>query len=455
MKKKIINILVAGIFLLLALSPVISSVSTKNSTGEDEDCLKNAMEPFFKTYSDYYQDVYTQLEFKKYSPEIYENKPNVVFYDPEYVIVKLTEFGQTVKIFAETGLWPVDNIPELNSLLYFLNNGMTVDEFIALVEPLTDVEWAECNTLWDTNWIPNDPLFNQQWALDMIDCPQAWDKIKGSDSINLAIIDSGIDYNHPDLKNVIKGPDYVNHDDDPMDDYGHGTHCAGIAGATMNNGIGIAGVADVTLMAVKVMDSEGWGKTWGIAKGMIWATLNEAWVISMSLGSYYPSLLLDLACVYSVAEGPLKNPTVVVAAAGNEGLSNPCFPARFKTVISVGAVGQNYQQTSFTNKAFIYAPGDEILSTFPGNQYKKYSGTSMACPHVAGVAALICLQHNTRNFIKVKVILDLTAKNDVVNAALAVSKTRNAHYFNMLRAGFLFKLFSILIEKYVNLDNRM
>ena len=213
--------------------------------------------------------------------------------------------------------------------------------------------------------------------------------------INVAIIDTGINYGHPDLGNNYKGGyDFVNDDDNPMDDNGHGTHCAGIVAAE-ENGQGVIGVApEASLYAVKVLDSGGSGYLSDVVAGIEWAINHSMDIISMSLGTDYNYQTLRHACDNAYAAGIL-----LVAAAGNDystrrGRERDTvdYPARYDSVIAVGATNDADVKASWSSTGSaleLAAPGVNIYSTYLGNGYTTKSGTSMACPHVAGVAALI------------------------------------------------------------------
>ncbi|MCK4634159.1 S8 family serine peptidase, partial [Candidatus Bathyarchaeota archaeon] len=145
-------------------------------------------------------------------------------------------------------------------------------------------------------FVPNDPYWNLQWSPQIIEADWAWNTTTGKQTVLVAVVDTGIDYTHSDLSNYVSlGYDWANNDTDPMDDYGHGTHCAGIIAATLNNSVGIAGLAQVQIMAEKVLDSWGYGYWDWIANGIIHATDSGADVISMSLGAYSDSKLVHEA----------------------------------------------------------------------------------------------------------------------------------------------------------------
>ena len=315
-----------------------------------------------------------------------------------------------------------------------------VKEAVLALSEIDEVEYAEPNYIVkiqsSDNWGTNDPLYAQQWGLSATKVPQFW--AASANATNylghrpvIAILDTGVDINHPDLadniwtnpnevedgsdtdrngfKDDLHGWDFINQTNIIGDYNGHGTHCAGIAGAVGDNGIGIVGVnPDALIMPVTVMQSNGSGDVATIVKGIDYAVANGADVISMSIGGYIYSIAEEqaLAKAYSKA--------VLVAAAGNDGVDieprfqcgKPCYPAAFTFVIGVQATFPNGWLTCFSNtdrlgpiyttydeeRLYNYevsAPGSGILSTYPGGRYKEMNGTSMACPFIAGVVSRI------------------------------------------------------------------
>jgi thermitase len=253
-------------------------------------------------------------------------------------------------------------------------------------------EYVEPNMKLQAQIVPNDPYWSLQWGPQKLDADWAWNTTVGDHSVLVAVVDTGIDYNHPDLNpNYIPlGYDWVNNDSDPMDDHGHGTHVAGIIAAALSNGIGIAGLAQVGIMAEKVFDSWGVGFDSWIAKGIIDATDKGAKIICMSLGGYFSSETLHNAVKYAYDHGVL-----LVAAAGNDAANAPLYPAYYEEVIAVAATDQDDSPAYFTNFGpwiELSAPGVSIYSTFLDNTYRYASGTSMAAPHVVGTAALMLSQ---------------------------------------------------------------
>jgi subtilisin len=228
---------------------------------------------------------------------------------------------------------------------------------------------------------------NSSWGVDRIDAEKTHASGFTGTGAKIAILDTGIDYTHSDLGNYAGGYDFVNEDSDPADDHGHGTHCAGIAAATRGDG-GVVGVAPgASLYGVKVLDSEGSGYYSDIAAGLDWCVTNGVHVASMSLGGGRGSTTLELACNSAADSG-----VFVVAAAGNDGRNRVSYPAKYPSVVAVSATDDADGLAWFSNtgdEIELAAPGVAITSTVRGGGYESWSGTSMACPHVAGVAALV------------------------------------------------------------------
>jgi len=250
-------------------------------------------------------------------------------------------------------------------------------------------------------YYPNDPRYGQQWGPPAIDAQRAWNHVPQNHNVILAIIDTGVDVSHEDLVDNYDASidkDIVNNDNNANDDMGHGTHCAGISAAAINNNIGVAGAAQVRIMGVKVLTWLGTGTDIDIADGITYASSNGADVISMSLGTPSYSSVVHTAC-----DNAYNNNVVVIAAAGNSNTSQKAYPAAHSSVIGVAALETPTQLASFSNFGFdnveISAPGVAIHSTLPDHStfwnmfgifpldYGDMDGTSMACPLVAGVAA--------------------------------------------------------------------
>jgi len=313
----------------------------------------------------------------------------------------------------------------------------TIGDFEAAGEEMTMLEALERPANYNisqtaSGLIPNDPLYNSQWGIPACNIDDVWNTTTGDSTSIIAIMDTGVDKDHLDLKKNIWendgeipgngqdddgngkvddtwGWDFINNDNEPYDDNSHGTHCAGIAAAVGDNGIGIAGVNwKARIMSVKVFQSSGQGDAATIAQGITYAAEKGATVISMSFGSYAKSLAMQDALANAYANA------VLVAAAGNDALcigpgycpdmrlGAPLFPGAFSFVLGVEANGNttragfsNYDQDGpvFSNYSDLLnyelkAPGAGILSSIPGGNYREYSGTSMATPLVAGAVSL-------------------------------------------------------------------
>lgn len=237
--------------------------------------------------------------------------------------------------------------------------------------------------LYSVNPLPAAPLSDEAWNLELVKAPQAWEVTRGAGA-SVAIIDTGIDYEHKDLAarftNVI-GEDFTQ-SRGPADDHGHGTHVAGtVAGAK-------TGVApEATLYAVKVLDASGYGTETAVLQGMEWAIDKKVEVINMSLGSTRPSSA-ERALVAVIAQRGIS----LACAAGNSGESEYNYPASYEGATSVAAVTREKRRAPFStynDQVDLAAPGVAILSCMPGDHYDALSGTSMASPHVAGAYALL------------------------------------------------------------------
>lgn len=248
------------------------------------------------------------------------------------------------------------------------------------------------------------------WGVDRIDADLAWATTKGT-GVKVAIVDTGIQRRHRDLKANIKGGyNCIAESDNFEDDHSHGTHCAGIVAAVDNN-IGVVGVApEAWLYGVKVLDSTGGGYLSDIIEGIEWCVTNDMDVASMSFGGYGNWPTLQDACDAAWAAG-----VVLVAAAGNDSYLTPdMVPAGYSSVIAVSATDSSDNLAYFSNygdEIEVAAPGVSIYSTVLGGKYGYKSGTSMACPHVSGVAALILAVYPTYTNDQVRQTLWNTAED--------------------------------------------
>ena len=280
--------------------------------------------------------------------------------------------------------------------------------------------------------VPN--LGGNNWGNDLVNAPESWARGYTGQGVVVAVVDTGVDYNHVDLNDNIwvntreiagngidddgngyiddvRGWDFVDRDNTPLDGGSHGTHVAGTIAAE-NNGLGVTGVAyNARIMAVRVLGPNG-GTYQDVASGIRYAANNGANVINLSLGGGY-SADIESAIQYASSRG-----SIVVMAAGNDGLSQPGNPARIATQygLSVGAVDINRNIASFSNRAgsdsalqHIVAPGVNVYSTTPGNTYRFLNGTSMATPHVAGVIALMLSANRSLTPTQVRSIVTSSA----------------------------------------------
>ena len=318
--------------------------------------------------------------------------------------------------------------------------------------------------------VPNDPKYAEQWSLPSMALPEAWRIEKGDKDVIIAIVDSGIDYRHDDLANKIwvnhdeipdneidddengyvddvygwdftDAPnlqaegDFLDGDNEPIDESGHGTHVAGIAGAEPDNGIGIAGVAwNCSLMAVRAGLSLGGGSRMqddDSAAAIVYAADNGAHIINMSWGSQQQSFVIRDALEYAYARG-----VVLIGASGNSNESESIFPAAYRKVIAVASTNQfqqRFYRSNYGASVDIGAPGNGIISTQIDNGYRLLTGTSMAAPHVAGLAALMLSKRPALTHEDIRQILINTADtvseddSDTSNLKFVGAGTVNAY----------------------------
>jgi subtilisin family serine protease len=242
---------------------------------------------------------------------------------------------------------------------------------------------------------PADVYYTNQWALERVRAPQAWAHSTGRDIV-VAVLDTGVDLDHPDLMSKVLTDldrDFVNDDFTAADDHGHGTHVAGIAAAATDNGLGIAGLGwDVRILPLKVLDSEGNGDGLNLAAAIRYAADRGADVINMSLGGAVPcGWPVDDAVNDAHSRG-----VTLIAAAGNYLGDTEMFPANCEHVLGVAATDEADMRAPYSNyggHVSVAAPGSRIYSTIDGGSYDYDSGTSMATPHVASLAALLLARY--------------------------------------------------------------
>jgi len=348
----------------------------------------------------------------------------VMFKDPKNTASRARTLNASgLRETASFGLLPGLSLASVRS-------GWTLQQTLDTLENNPDVAYAEPDYLFTIKATPNDPRFDQQYALHNIgsngtadadiDAPEAWDIHTGSEVV-VAVIDSGVDYNHPDLRenmwinpneianngvdddgngfiDDIRGWNFVNNNNNPMDTNDHGTHVAGIIAASGNNGTGVVGVNwTARIMALKFIDAKGVGTSSGAIRAIEYAATNGARISNNSWGGGAFSQAL-----FDAISAANNRGHVFVTAAGNDSANNDTqgsYPANYDlpNIISVAATNNNDRLASFSNfgasSVHIAAPGATILSTVRNNAYSAKSGTSMAAPFVAGVGALILSQN--------------------------------------------------------------
>jgi len=296
------------------------------------------------------------------------------------------------------------------------------------------VKAVDYNYVVEASFTPNDPQFDDQWGLRKIRAPKAWDTSKGTGT-EIAVLDTGIDTDHPDLQaKIADQEDFVNNDAVAEDRNGHGTHVSGIAAAVTNNAAGVAGTCpDCRLLIGKVLKDDGRGSEFDVADGIRWAADNDVEAINLSLGGRGDSDAVRSAVNYAWNKG-----SVVVAAAGNDGGNIKIYPAAYAKAIAVAATNNKDKRASLSNYGGwldVSAPGTGILSTYLSGTYVATGGTSMATPHVAGLAGLLAAKPQVGTATKIRGIVESTAVDrgpvgkdkyhgwGRINAAAAVSCT--------------------------------
>jgi len=311
-------------------------------------------------------------------------------FSSEQILVKFrsgTSLPEAAQIHRQLGGQVKKTIPGIGVQVVTVPKGQNVAK-ANTYSSNARVAYAEPDFMAEALGSPDDPWFEKQWGMVKIQTPQAWEVTTGSPSINIAILDTGVDLDHPDLADKIVSNINLTSSTTVDDVHGHGTHVAGIAAAMTNNGVGVAGLGySSTIMNVKVLGDTGSGAYSWIVSGIIWAVDNGAEIINMSLGGSYASSTLEDAINYAWSKG-----VVVVAAAGNYGNTAPLYPAYYTNCIAVAATDSLDGLAAWSNYGEwvdVAAPGVGIYATLKNNGYGYKSGTSMASPHVAGLAALV------------------------------------------------------------------
>ncbi len=424
---------------VISVAAMIGKFSRWSSISQD---AVSVAEPITKIKA---KPVTTSRSASQSKPEVLVRfKPNVSLADIKKLVAKNNDAVED-EIETVNGLVAIDDLDGLNAV-NVANQYSQMSDLVDYAEPNFEIKLSptESNYVDESNVIskdnpllPNDPMFADQWALNNvgqdggkeksdISAVKAWEKTKGSEKVVIAVLDTGVDYKHADLiSNIWVRPDNVpaykddelgNFDDlrgynsaensaDPMDENGHGTHCAGIIGAEGDNQQGIVGVNwKIEIMPLKFLGKSGYGDVKNAIESINYAIDRKRAgvnirVISASWGSTQKSKALEDAIRKAGEEGIL-----FIAAAGNDRSDNdkrPHYPSNYQlpNVISVAALDRNDERASFSNfgikTVHVAAPGKDILSTWLGGAFREASGTSMATPYVSGVAGLI-LSTNTK-----------------------------------------------------------
>ncbi len=292
-----------------------------------------------------------------------------------------------------------------------------VADYEKIITSFAGIRFVEPDFWVYTLLIPNDPMFSTvQWDKWVMYSDPAWDIVTGG-NIKVAVVDNGVEYLHPDLAANFRagelGYDFIGNDNDPRPDNPtienafHGTHVSGIIAGIIGNQIGIAGWAQVQLLAVRVLNDSGNGTLTDVARGIRWAADNGAIIINLSIGGDAVSTPLLEACQYAVRKGAL-----LVAASGNDGKQGITYPAKMAECIAVGATDATSELAWFSNygpELELVAPGTTIYSTVTGGYYGSANGTSMATPQVSGVAALLFALNPSFTANQVRAILSVSA----------------------------------------------
>jgi thermitase len=322
-----------------------------------------------------------------------EDNEGTSHYREKEVVVKFDAEPSSKRLKAMEKSIDGTMVRELGPVHIFRSKSLTTKQLMNYFKQDQKIEYVEPHYIYITNEVssvPNDLLYRDyQWNLPTIQTLQGWEFTRGNEELIIAVVDTGVDLDHPEFQGkLVKGYNFVDPNSLPYDDVGHGTHVAGVIGALTNNNEGVAGITWFNkIMPIKVLDSSGTGSTYDVAQGIIWAVDHGAKVINLSLGNYAEAAFLHDAVKYAY-----ERDVMLIAATGNDNTSQPGYPAAYPEVLAVGATDETIALAPFSNYGDyvdVTAPGVNIASTYPQNQYAALSGTSMASPHVAALAGLI------------------------------------------------------------------
>ena len=316
--------------------------------------------------------------------------------NPDQLVVMLkagVSEKKAEKIFKLDGAEIIDRLEVLNSYLVQVD-GTKQDSILEKLAKRFEVETVELNLAFAPDQVPNDPLYGSQWHLPHIGAEQAWEITQGAPAVMVAVVDSGIDPQHPELADrLVGGWNFFNSNPDTSDVFGHGTKVAGVISAVSNNLVGVASLSwNNPLMPIRVTDPMGNADAWALAQAITWSVDHGAKVINVSFGGITESSVIRQAAEYATIRG-----AVVVASAGNTGVVETAPETPF--IVSVGATDADDVLTYFSSRGEfvdLSAPGVDILTTLmpqvPGMYFDAYghaTGTSFAAPIVSGVVALM------------------------------------------------------------------
>jgi len=323
--------------------------------------------------------------------------------------------SRACSVMRQSGLTVIQSLPAVSAVRASVPKGSELAKCAKLAAN-SAIEFAEPNYIaYPTDITPSDSYFaSSQWGLAKIQAPAAWEVTRGSESVIVAVLDTGVDYTHPDLAaRMVAGRDTYSNDANPMDEYGHGTKTAGVIGACTDNALGVAGITwNCRIMPIKVSASNGYSPYSCIASGITYAVDHGAKVVNISISGASASSTLQNAVNYAYQRGCL-----VVASSGNDSKAVVNYPAACTNVIAVGATTSSDTREGYSNYGSalaIVAPGN-AFTTIKGGGYGSFNGTSAASPHVAAVAALIFSVKPSLTVADVAKILKNTA--DDVDAA--------------------------------------